>query len=666
VPNNTNLSLVNTTDYAPSLEGVVPEVTRAIFVAALLNYGPQISGVIENLVTRGLVDSSKSGVLEIDEEKRKEYMIRIGKASLQDMKDLLAEKDNLLNKTLNKLGFSGDWTQEELGILKAKIKEIGELKEKRRNLRENNSSISDEVIKSVSDLVEGRLLQEVAKRSLQAQGTEFVISAKQADDAGQSMSNLDNGEVIMVWKGADGNYLQRYTQQGEKSGDEMFFTDPIWGNPLENTDVTDLGNGKVVIVGSPSAIPKNVYGVVYNYETGSKESVFQINTDTSPSQKYHPRIATLTDGGFVATWYSSGQDSDGSYGVFARRYDSNFNPVGNEFQVHDIISGNQVYPSVAVLDDGGIFIVYQSGGGALDGNQDAIAGKIYNADGSVRKSEFVVPTAVVDNQWDPAVAKLVGGNVVVAWSDNSVSPDPMVIKFKVFDPNGNAITSEISVMEGAQSNIIPLKSGGFVVFSMRNNGVSDQWDIYYRVYNAGFTQVSSVELLNTHTSGSQVSPAGVGTEDGGALLSWVSNGQITGDNDLLGQRIDSQGSKIEWIQGTSSPTLPSATSSPTASGATNSPTNSGGSPDNPGGGGDGLGAGDIAGIVLSVVFGIPSLVAGAYHLHKKCNEEEVGSNVNNVKVTQKNGVNNGVVVSQVGHNNINTFGGTHYHTHSYG
>ena len=59
---------------------------------------------------------------------------------------------------------------------------------------------------------------------------------------------------------------------------------------------------------------------------------FQINTYTTSDQRTGS-ITSLSDGGFVVTWRSDGQD--GSYsGVFGQRYDSSGNTAGSEFQIN--------------------------------------------------------------------------------------------------------------------------------------------------------------------------------------------------------------------------------------------------------------------------------------------------------------------------------------------
>jgi hypothetical protein len=105
---------------------------------------------------------------------------------------------------------------------------------------------------------------------------------------------------------------------------------------------------------------------------------FQINTYTTGDQR-NPSITGLSDGGFVATWKSDGQDSSG-YGVFGQRYDSSGNTAGSEFQINTYTTGHQWAPSVASLIDGGFIVSWESYG--QDGDGDGIFGQRYDSSGN--------------------------------------------------------------------------------------------------------------------------------------------------------------------------------------------------------------------------------------------------------------------------------------------
>ena len=136
-----------------------------------------------------------------------------------------------------------------------------------------------------------------------------------------------------------------------------------------------------------------------------------------------------TDGDFVITWSSYGQENNGKagygYGVYARRYDSFGQAYGSEFQVNTTTSGNQQFPSVAMDAVGAFVIVWQSD---RNGVGDDIVGRAFNADGSPAISplagEFVVNDTITGDQRFPDVAmNLSGETYVVTWSSSQHTDD---------------------------------------------------------------------------------------------------------------------------------------------------------------------------------------------------------------------------------------------------
>ena len=76
-----------------------------------------------------------------------------------------------------------------------------------------------------------------------------------------------------------------------------------------------------------------------------KEQV-RVNTTTVDVQ-IGPNIAALSDGGYVVTWTSDGQDGS-SYGIYAQRYNASGVAQGAEFRVNTNTTNNQWIPSVAM------------------------------------------------------------------------------------------------------------------------------------------------------------------------------------------------------------------------------------------------------------------------------------------------------------------------------
>ena len=84
----------------------------------------------------------------------------------------------------------------------------------------------------------------------------------------------------------------------------------------------------------------------------------RVNTTTASGQLF-PSVAALSDGGYVVTWMSV----DGSNnGIYAQQYDQLGNAVGGEIPVNITTAGDQVWPYVSALSDGGYVVTWSANG----------------------------------------------------------------------------------------------------------------------------------------------------------------------------------------------------------------------------------------------------------------------------------------------------------------
>ena len=102
---------------------------------------------------------------------------------------------------------------------------------------------------------------------------------------------------------------------------------------------------------------------------------FLVNQTVANNQS-QSAVAMDSDGDFVITWTSYGQDGVGTgygagltgvNGVFARRF-SGSAAMGDEFQVNTYAEGDQEAPSVAIDADGDFVITWESHGQDGDGS----------------------------------------------------------------------------------------------------------------------------------------------------------------------------------------------------------------------------------------------------------------------------------------------------------
>jgi hypothetical protein len=188
-------------------------------------------------------------------------------------------------------------------------------------------------------------------------------------------------------------------------------------------------------------------------------SVFQVNdiNDTDYSKGYKdPAIALGANGDFMITWDVASLDGSGT-GVYARRYNSAGVAQGNEFRVNTTTTGDQTKPAIAANSDGDFVISWSSNG--QDGSGEGIYAQLYNSAGVAQGSEFKVNTFTQGNQDFSSITEAANGNFTVVWQDGNATVDGQDgskggIYAQRFDPSTSA---------GSNLKIIPVGKNGQLV-----------------------------------------------------------------------------------------------------------------------------------------------------------------------------------------------------------
>jgi hypothetical protein len=211
------------------------------------------------------------------------------------------------------------------------------------------------------------------------------------------------------------------------------------------------------------------------------DNEFRVNSYTQGLQLV-PGVAMASDGGFIITWFSLGQDG-GLCGVFAKRYDKagvelappaavQGSGIGNEFQVNTHDQAYQVGPSgdevqhkapVTVASDGSFVIAWTSaaaGAGSIgqDCSSVGVFAKRYDPAGNELTpvagtqgngigNEFQVNSRGEQFQGAPDLAMTQDGHFVVTWYGYAGQPTGRVVA-KAYTSDGQVITPP----EGSQGN----------------------------------------------------------------------------------------------------------------------------------------------------------------------------------------------------------------------
>ncbi|HEY5711623.1 MAG TPA: calcium-binding protein, partial [Allosphingosinicella sp.] len=270
-----------------------------------------------------------------------------------------------------------------------------------------------------------------------------VNALSHAPQGQQHVVGLASGGFVVSWAGLDGSSgLGIWARTFDANGQ------PVTGDVLLNTET--VGNEQQPVLAALSS-----GGFVAGWTdsngdasgTGVKAQIFDslgakvggellVNTTTTLNQ-YFPRSAGLPGGGFVIAWTSSGPTE-----VRAQIFDSLGVKQGNEIVVN-AGPGEKNFEAVTVLASGNFVIAWADKLGDVD-----VKGQLFTAAGAPIGGEFTINTTEAGNQEYPSLAALPDGGFVATWRDATGVgnyENDGEIKARFFDASGTAVGGEFLV-----------------------------------------------------------------------------------------------------------------------------------------------------------------------------------------------------------------------------
>ena len=364
---------------------------------------------------------------------------------------------------------------------------------------------------------------------------------------------MPDGRYVVTWASwlQDGNgngvIAQIFNADGTPSGSE-FVVNTFTTGSQQLPKIEVLANGDFVIVweayGPEGPFNAGIYGQRFDSTGTPLGAEFGVNTVTADHQK-NPAITALSDGGFVVTWQSSGQETgtNAAEGIYAQRYDAGGVAVGGEIHVNTYTPGVQRNADVTALEGGGYVVMWQSAG--QDGNLDGIFGQIYGADGLPSGTEFSVNSYTFQNQYGVKVTALADGGFVATWSSYGEDGNGAGVISQQFDAAGAKVGAAFQVntyTTNNQSNsaVAALADGGYVIVWSSWLQDGDGYGTYAQRFDASGAKVGGEERVNTATVGYQDRVSITDTADGGFIISWTSADYNPDPGDVFVQQYDAQ------------------------------------------------------------------------------------------------------------------------------
>jgi hypothetical protein len=267
---------------------------------------------------------------------------------------------------------------------------------------------------------------------------------------------------------------------------------------------------------------------------------FRVNTFIT-SDQWFPSVASWNDGSFVVVWQTTDQDGDGQ-GIYGRRYNAAGNPAGTEFRVNTKTEGDQLWPSVATLVDGGFVVVWNS----FNGANSQVRAQRFNTAGTPIGQEFRANTTTAYFLFAAKVAALKDGGFVAVWTSIDQDGSGTGISGQRFDAAGRRAGAEFRVNtttdnEQESPSVAVLGNGSFVVTwtSHRNNLAAT--DIHGQRFRADGKPLGPEFRVNTFRMGCQCSASVAALGEKDFVVTWSSLGQDGSGEGVYGQRYNAQG-----------------------------------------------------------------------------------------------------------------------------
>jgi len=244
----------------------------------------------------------------------------------------------------------------------------------------------------------------------------------------------------------------------------------------------------------------------------------------------------------------------GEANILAQRYSRTGQRLGPQFVVSSFTTGNQVEPDVA-MDRFGNFVVVWSGQGQVGQGANAVIddrgvwARLFNADGNPLGDQFLVNHTTVAVQDQPAVAMDAMGNFVITWSSNAATLDHYGIWGRRYASDGTPLSGEFLVnatVNPAQirSDVAMDDAGNFVVVWQSDGQDGAGWGIYGQRFDASGNRLGPEFRINDYTPADQVAPQVAMDADGDFAVVWSSFYQDGSGYGVYGRRYSRTGQPL--------------------------------------------------------------------------------------------------------------------------
>lgn len=336
----------------------------------------------------------------------------------------------------------------------------------------------------------------------------------------RSQARLHDGGLVVVWENIDRTVEARiYNADGSQRGVDMPISGDASTPPFEDRVrypfVAVLKDGTYVVTYEEFELTgSRIFAKRFDTEGNPVADAVLLHTLNQQSSS-GAKIVALEDGGYAITivqYDGSGQ------GVVTQRFTADGAFQSALQTVNQTTLGTQQYTDIAATPSGGHAVVWASEN--VDGSSFAVMLRVYDANGGAITSEIQVNQRTTGNQNLPAVAALADGTIAVVWHSINGSATSL-IEGQLFNADGSVRSTQFTIDEGFGSRLNPeitaLKSGGFAV--VWQNSSTD--NILAAAYDALGLQIAAPQIVNLEPVKSFLAaPKIIGSDGNHVSIAW--------------------------------------------------------------------------------------------------------------------------------------------------
>ena len=279
------------------------------------------------------------------------------------------------------------------------------------------------------------------------QSTVRVNSTWHGEQTAATVDYAADGQFVVAWQGRGagdfyGIFFQRFASDGTALGDETLVNSTTAGQQAEPAvAMADDGSFTIVWSGVGEGDVSGIFLRRFD-SSGTALSAEQLVNTSTDDQQVDPTIAELADGSLVVVWSSRHQDGS-DWGLFAQRFDSAGNKLGDEFAINSTTGNSQSHAAVAAHIDGGFTVVWNSY--AQDGDGWGVVGRSFHTDGTPEGSEFLLSETTAGNQRDASVTTADDGQLLATWTSDTA--EGTEIRIRNFTSEGTPFGASAAVAD---------------------------------------------------------------------------------------------------------------------------------------------------------------------------------------------------------------------------